>query len=140
MGAGWGRIAGELLFESLIVGFLSSVLGLGLAYSALRVLVALAPSGIPRLQEIGIDGSVLLFTLVIAVLASMLFGLIPVLKYAGTHLSTGIREAGRSLSQSRQQHRARNTLVVVQVALALVLLVCSGLMIRTFRALISVNP
>jgi predicted permease len=140
LGAGWGRIAGELLFESLMIGLLSSVLGLGLAYSALRVLVALAPSGIPRLQEIGIDGSVLLFTLVIAVLTSMLFGLIPVLKYAGAHLSTGIREAGRSLSQSRQQHRARNTLVVVQVALALVLLICSGLMIRTFRALISVNP
>ena len=140
MGAGWGRIAGELLFESLIVGFLSSVLGLGLAYAALRVLVALAPSGIPRLQEIGIDGTVLLFTLGIAVLASVLFGSIPVLKYAGAHLSTGIREGGRALSQSRQQHRARNVLVVIQVSLALVLLICSGLMIRTFRALTNVNP
>src|ERR1700741_699096 len=140
LGAGWGRIAGELLFESLIIGFLSSVLGLGLAYGALRVLVALAPSGIPRLQEIGIDGTVLLFTLAIAVLASVLFGSIPVLKYAGAHLSTGIREGGRALSQSRQQHRARNVLVVVQVSLALVLLICSGLMIRTFRALTNVNP
>src|SRR5215469_1021212 len=128
LGAGWGRIAGELLFESLIVGFLSSVLGLGLAYAALRV------------QEIGIDGTVLLFTLGIAVLASVLFGSIPVLKYAGAHLSTGIREGGRALSQSRQQHRARNVLVVVQVSLALVLLICSGLMIRTFRALTNVNP
>jgi predicted permease len=140
LGAGWGRIAGELLFESLVVGFLSSALGLGLAYSALRVLVALAPSGIPRLQEIGIDGTVLLFTLGIAVLASLLFGLIPVLKYAGRHLSTGIREGGRALSESRQRHRARNVLVVVQVSLALVLLICSGLMIRTFRALTNVNP
>jgi predicted permease len=140
LGAGWGRIAGELLFESLILGFLSSVLGLGLAYGALRVLVALAPSGIPRLQEIGIDGTVLLFTLGIAVLASVLFGSIPVLKYAGAHLSTGIREGGRALSESRQQHRARNVLVVAQVSLALVLLICSGLMIRTFRALTNVNP
>jgi putative ABC transport system permease protein len=140
LGAGWGRIAGEVLFESLIIGFLSSVLGLGLAYGALRVLVALAPSGIPRLQEIGIDGTVLLFTLGIAVLASVLFGSIPVLKYAGAHLSTGIREGGRALSESRQQHRARNVLVVVQVSLALVLLICSGLMIRTFRALTNVNP
>jgi predicted permease len=140
LGAGWGRIAGELLFESLIMGFLSSVLGLGLAYAALRLLVALAPSGIPRLQEIGIDGTVLLFTLGIAVLASVLFGSIPVLKYAGAHLSTGIREGGRALSQSREQHRARNVLVVVQVSLALVLLICSGLMIRTFRALTNVNP
>ena len=140
LGAGWGRIAGELLFESLLMGFLSSVLGLGLAYGALRVLVALAPSGIPRLQEIGIDGTVLLFTLGIAVLASVLFASIPVLKYAGAHLSTGIREGGRALSQSREQHRARNALVVVQVSLALVLLICSGLMIRTFRALTNVNP
>jgi predicted permease len=140
LGAGWGRIAGELLFESLIIGVLSSVLGLGFAYAALRVLAALAPSGIPRLQEIGIDGTVLLFTLAIAVLSSVLFGLIPMLKYAGTHLSTGIREGGRALSQSRQQHRARNVLVVVQVSLALVLLICSGLMIRTFRALTNVHP
>ena len=140
LGAGWGRIAAELLFESLIIGFLSSVLGLGLAYGALRLFVALAPSGIPRLQEIGIDGNTLLFTLSIAVLASVLFGLLPVLKYAGAHLSTGIREGGRALSQSRQQHRARNVLVVVQVSLALVLLICSGLMIRTFRALVNVNP
>lgn len=140
MGAGWGRIARELLFESLIIGFLSSVLGLGLAWVTLRVLVALAPSGIPRLQEIGIDGTVLLFTLGIALLASALFALIPILKYAGAHLSTGIREGGRTLSQSREQHRARNGLVVVQVSLALVLLICSGLMIRTFLALTNVNP
>ncbi|HVM74981.1 MAG TPA: ABC transporter permease, partial [Candidatus Saccharimonadales bacterium] len=140
LGAGWGRIAGELLFESLIIGMLSSALGLGLAYGALRLLVALAPAGIPRLQAIGVDGTVLLFTLGIAVLASLLFALIPVLKYAGAHLSTGIREGGRALSQSRQQHRTRNALVVVQVSLALVLLICSGLMIRTFRALTNVNP
>ena len=140
LGAGWGRIAGELLFESLIIGFLSSILGLGLAYGALRVLVALAPSGIPRLQEVGIDGTVLLFTLGVAMLASVLFGSIPVLKYAGAQLNTGIREGGRALSQSREQHRARNVLVVVQVGLALVLLICSGLMIRTFRAMTRVNP
>lgn len=140
LGAGWGRIAGELLFESLTIGFLSSLLGLGLAFAALRLLVALAPSGIPRLQEVGIDGTVLLFTLAIALLASVLFASIPVLKYAGAHLSTGIREGARALSQSREQHRARNVLVVVQVSLALVLLICSGLMIRTFRALTNVNP
>ena len=140
LGAGRGQIAGELLFESLMIGFLSGVLGLGLAYGALRVLVAMAPSGIPRLQGVGIDGTVLLFTLGIAVLASVLFASIPVLKYAGAHLSTGIREGGRALSQSRQQHRARNALVVVQVSLAVILLICSGLMIRTFRALTKVNP
>jgi len=140
LGAGWGRIAGELLLESVILGLLGSVLGLALAYGALKVLVALEPAGLPRINQVGINGPVLLFTLAISLLASVLFGCVPILKYAGVHLTTGIREGGRGSSQSREQHRARNTLVVVQVALALVLLICSGLMIRTFRALTRVNP
>jgi predicted permease len=140
LGASWGRIACELLLESLILGLLGSVLGLGLAYGALKVLVAIAPAGLPRINEVGINGPVLLFTLIVAMLASLLFGCVPILKYAGSRLTTGIREGGRGLSQSKEQHRARNTLVVVQVALALVLLICSGLMIRTFRALTKVNP
>jgi len=140
LGASWGRIAGELWLESLTLGLLSSLLGLGLAWGALRALVVLAPDGLPRVHDIGIDGPVLLFTAAIAVFTSLLFGAIPVFKYAGAQLSTGIREGGRSLSQSREQHRARSVLVVVQVSLALVLLICSGLMIRTFRAMTKVNP
>src|SRR5580704_10210778 len=140
LGAGWRRIAGELLFESVILGLLGSLFGLALAYGALRVLVAIAPTGIPRIHEIGIDVPVLLFTLAIALFSSLLFGAIPVFKYAGAHLNTGLREGGRALSQSRQQHRARNVLVVVQVALALDLLIGSGLMIRTFRALMHTPP
>jgi predicted permease len=140
LGAGWGRIAAELLFESVILGVLGSLLGLALAYGALRVLVAMAPTGLPRIHEIGIDVPVLLFTLAIALFSSLLFGAIPVFKYAGAHLNTGLREGGRALSQSRQQHRVRNILVVVQVALALVLLIGSGLMIRTFRALMHTPP
>jgi predicted permease len=140
LGAGWRRIAGELLFESVILGLLGSLLGLAFAYGALRMLVAIAPTGIPRIHEIGIDVPVLLFTLVIALFSSLLFGSIPIFKYAGTRLNTGLREGGRALSASREQHRARNILVVVQVALALILLICSGLMIRTFRALMQVPP
>ena len=140
LGAGWKRIAGELMFESTVLGLMGSLLGLALAYGALRILVAMAPTGLPRLHEIGIDMPVLLFTLAIALFSSLLFGSIPVFKYTGAHLNTGLREGGRTLSQSRQQHRARNTLIVVQVALALVLLICSGLMIRTFRALMHVPP
>jgi predicted permease len=83
---------------------------------------------------------VLLFTLAVAILASLMFGAVPIFKYAKAHLGTGLREGGRSSSQSREQHRARSVLVIVQVALALVLLVCSGLMIRTFRALTRVQP
>src|SRR5882762_9394206 len=130
----------NLLLESVLLGFLGSAIGLGLAYAALRVLAAIAPAGLPRVREIGIDGGVLLFTLLISLLASIMFASIPIFKYAGVRLSTGIREGGRALSQSKEQHRARSVLVVVQVALALVLLICSGLMIRTFRALTSVNP
>ncbi|HUI41937.1 MAG TPA: ABC transporter permease [Terriglobia bacterium] len=140
LGAGWGRIAAELLLESLVLGVAGSALGLGLAYGALRALVAMAPSGLPRLNEIGIDAHVLLFTLAVALVASLLFGCVPIFKYSGVHLGTGLREGGRSLSQTREQHRARSVLVIVQVALALVLLICSGLMIRTFRALTRVQP
>ncbi len=140
LGANWGRIASDLLAESLTLGILGSLVGLALAYAALRVLVAMAPRGLPRVNEIGIDGWVLLFTLVIAVLSSLLFGSIPIFKYAGARLATGLRESTRGASQSRDQHRARSTLVVVQVALALLLLICSGLMARTFVALTRVQP
>ena len=140
LGASPFRIAGELFLESITLGFFGSAIGLGLAYAALRALVAIAPDGLPRINEIGIDGPVLLFTFIISILASVLFGCIPIFKYAGVRLSTGIREGGRANSGSREQHRARSVLVVVQVALALVLLICSGLMIRTFRALTHVDP
>ena len=140
LGAGWKRIAGDLLFESLALSVTGSLLGLGLAYAGLRALVAMAPTGLPRVNELAISLPVLAFTLAIAVITGLLIGLIPVFKYAGGQLNAGLREGGRAQSQSRERHRARNALVVVQVALALVLLICSGLMIRTFRALIHVNP
>lgn len=140
LGATRGRIAAEMLSESLILSLLGSALGLGFAYGALRLLVALAPAGLPRLEEIGIDGPVLLFTLGAALLTSLLFGSLPVLKYSAAHLGTGLRAGGRTLSESRERHRARNVLVIVQVALATVLLISSALMVRTFRALTHVQP
>ncbi|HEY2168428.1 MAG TPA: ABC transporter permease [Candidatus Angelobacter sp.] len=140
LGARWGQIASDLLFESLVLGILGSLLGLGLAYGALRLLVAAAPRSLPRVHEIGMDGWVLLFTLGVALLASVLFGSIPIFKYAGARLATGLREGARGMSQSREQHRARSVLVVIQVALALLALICSGLMTRTFIALTRVQP
>jgi putative ABC transport system permease protein len=140
LGAGWGRIAREMLFESLTLGVLGGVLGLGLAYGALRWLVAKGPQSLPRLGEIGIDPLVLAFTLAISLLAGFFFGLIPAFKYAAPHVAAALRGSGRSMTQGRERHRARNTLVIVQVALALVLLIGSGLMIRTFQALRSVQP
>src|SRR6202041_2640354 len=86
------------------------------------------------------DIPVLLFTFGLALFTSVLIGAIPIFKYAGAKATSGLREGGRALSQSRERHRARKALVVVQVALALVLLICSGLMIRTFKALANVSP
>jgi putative ABC transport system permease protein len=140
LGAGWGKLAGEMLLESAILGVMGGLLGVGVAYAALRVLVAFGPATLPRMGEIGIDPIVLAFTLVVSLLAGLLFGLIPVLKYAGPHISTALRGGGRTLSHSAERHRARNVLVVTQVALALVLLVACGLLFRTFQALRAVQP
>jgi predicted permease len=138
LGASRRRIAAQLLCESAIIGLLGSICGLGVACAALRILVALAPSGLPRISDIGVHLPVLYFTLGITLLTILLFGLIPVLKHAGVR--GGVPEGSRTLGLSRERHRARNLLVTVQVALALVLLVCSGLMIRTFRVLTHTNP
>ena len=140
LGASKGRIAAGLLVESFLLALLGCAFGLALAYGALQVLVATAPTGLPRINEIAINGPAVLFTLVLSLFVSLLFGCVPVFKYAGAPQLTALRESGRSMSENRQRHRARNALVVFQIALALVLLVSAGLMIRTFRALIQVNP
>jgi putative ABC transport system permease protein len=140
LGADSRRIARELLMESVTLGILGGVVGLALAFGAVRLLVALAPGNLPRLQDITLDIPVLVFTLALSLVAGLLFGAIPVLKYAGAQLGTTLRAGGRAASASKARHRARNALVVAQVALALVLLVSSGLMIRTFQALRDVHP
>jgi putative ABC transport system permease protein len=140
LGAGWSRIARELLYESMTLGVLGGALGVGLAYAAIRLLAAMGPSNLPRLDEISIDPSVLLFALAISLAAGALFGLIPVFKYAGPRLVTALRQGGRTSSEGRERHRARSVLVVVQVSLALVLLISSGLMMRTVWALRQVQP
>ncbi|MDR3699327.1 MAG: ABC transporter permease [Candidatus Sulfopaludibacter sp.] len=140
LGAGWMQVARELLLESLTLGLIGGAAGLGLAYAALRLLVRLGPSSLPRLDEIAIDLPALLFTLAISVGAGLLFGVLPVFKYAGPRLAGTLRQGGRNSSQGRERHRARSVLVVVQVALALVLLISSGLMIRTLVALKHVPP
>jgi predicted permease len=139
LGAGWWRIARELLHESLLLGVIGGVLGLGVAYGALRLLVAIGPDTLPRLAEITIDPRVLGFTALASLLSGLLFGLFPILKYSGPRLAIAFR-GSRTSSYSRERHRARNALVVIQVALALVLLVASGLMVRTFQTLRNVQP
>jgi predicted permease len=140
LGAGLKRVASELLSESLLLGVLGGIIGLVLAYGGIQLLLALEPSRLPRLDEITIDPLVLVYTLVISMVAGLLFGVAPVLKYARPQLANALKENGRGSSDGRERHRTRNTLVVAQVALALVLLVASGLMIRTFTAMRNVPP
>jgi predicted permease len=139
LGAGWNRIARQLLIESTTLAVLGGALGLGPAYAGLRILAARGPGTLPRLHEIQFDPLVLAFAFGASVLSGALAGIIPLLKYARPP-AAALRTVGRTFSSSRERHRARNTLVVVQVALALVLLVSSGLMIRTFQQLRAVEP
>ena len=140
LGAGWTRIARELLFESITLGVIAGAVGLGLAYAAIKALAASDLVRLPRAHHISIDGWVALFALAISIAVSVLFGLIPVVRYARPQVASALRGGGRSMSHSRDRHRVRSVLVVVQVALALILLVTSGLMIRTFRNLRHVDP
>jgi predicted permease len=140
LGASWSTITRELLFETVTLGLIGGALGVGLAYGGLRLLVFLAPANLPRLDEIAIDPPTLLFALGISLLSGLLFGLVPVFKYARPRLALALRAGSRTFSEGRERHRTQGTLVVVQVALALVLLAGSGLMIRTFQALRQVQP
>ena len=139
-GAGWTRIVRGLLVESVMLGLMGGVAGVGLAYAGVRLLKAVGPSNLPRLSEIAIDPRTLGFTFALSVLSGLLFGLIPALKYARPRAGSALQSLGRTISVSRERHRTRNLLVVGQVAMALVLLMSAGLMIRTFAALRKVDP
>ena len=139
LGASRSRLARELLAESVGLALVGGALGLLLAWAGIGLLARLAPAGLPRIDEISIDPVVLVFTLAISVLTGLLFGLIPVMRF-GTPNVAALKEGGRSASDAPGRHRARNALVVSEIALALVLLIVSGLMIRTFIALRQVDP
>ena len=140
LGAGTKRIAKELLLESVMLGLIGGAIGLALAYGGIRLLVFLEPARLPRLSEITLDPIVFAFTLGLSLLAGLLFGLIPVWKYARPQIASALKDSSRGSGEGRERHRARNGLVVAQVALAVVLLVASGLMIRTFLAMRDVPP
>jgi predicted permease len=140
LGARWSRIVRGLLVESVLLACVGGLLGLGLAEVGLRWLIAFGPSNLPRLQEISLDARALAFTFALSLVAGLLFGLMPALRYASPRISAALRSSGRTSSESRQRSRARQVLVVAEVALAFVLLVSSGLMIRTFQTLRTVAP
>lgn len=140
LGAGVARIMRSLLVESVLLGLMGGVLGVVTAYAGLRLLMVIGPASLPRLNEISMDVRTFGFTLLLSVLAGLFLGLIPAFKYAGRRISATLRSEGRTGSASRERHRARNVLAIAQVAIALVLLVGAGLMIRTAQALRTIDP
>ena len=140
LGAEARQVAWQLMSESLLVALVGGVLGVGLAYAGIQLLLYLQPAQLPRLDEITLDPIVLVFTLGVSLAAGLLFGAIPVFKYARPHMASALKDGSRGSSEGRERHRARNVLVVAQVALAAVLLVASGLMVRTFLSIRDVPP
>jgi predicted permease len=139
LGAGRGRIARELLLESGLLGLIGGALAIVVAAAGLRLLTSAGPSNLPRLQEVSLDSRSLVFTFALSLLSGLFLGSIPGWKYSRSRALSSLG-ATRTVSANRERHMSRNTLVVAQVALALVLLVCAALMIRTFQQLISVDP
>ena len=138
LGAGRWRVARQLLTESLVLAVAAGAAGILLAYWAVSALRAAAPASLPRVQEVGLDGRVLAFSVVLSLLTGVLFGLVPALRAARSDLQETLRAGGRGVSGGGT--RTRSALVVAQVALSLVLLVGAGLMLKSFARLINVSP
>jgi predicted permease len=132
-------ISADILLESSLLGLAGSLIGLLLALGAMRVIVGLGATNIPRIRDIGITPSVLLFTFAIAVITSLLIACAPILKSTSPQLLSDLQEGGRSVGNGRRGQGTRKALVILQVAFSVVLLICSGLMIRTFRAMMNVS-
>jgi predicted permease len=139
LGAGRPRLIRQLVTEAILLGLIGGALGLVLAYWGTTALVAARPADLPRIDAIRLNGTVVVFTLGAALLTSLIFGLIPALQATNEHLLRGLQESGRSAGGGRT-HRVRAALVVVEMALAVVLLTGSGLFIRSFLALTQVDP
>jgi putative ABC transport system permease protein len=140
LGAGRARLVRQLLTESLILGLAGGLLGLALAYWGVDALRALAPANTPRIGEVHIDPLVLAFTLGVSLLTGLFFGLAPAWLVAGTDLRETLNEAGRGTSAAGGSFNLRAWLVVSELALAVLLLVGAGLLIRSFSHLLDVSP
>ena len=140
LGAGSARIVRQLLTESLLLSLAGGALGVGLAAWGVDALVALSPPNLIGQTRVGVSLPVLGFTLGVSVLTGVVFGLLPAFEASRTDANEALKESGRGTAGSRRSQRARSAFVVAQVALALVLLVGAGLLVRSFRRLTSVDP
>jgi predicted permease len=139
LGAGRGRLVRQLLTESLAIGVLGGVAGVGLAYLGVRALVAGAPAYIPRLDEVSVSGPVLVFALGISMLSALLFGLVPSLRASAVHPGV-VSEGGARAGSGRRERAGRDALVVTELALSVILLVAAGLLLRSFTRLKQTDP
>lgn len=138
LGAGRGRMARQLLTESLLLAAIGGILGMIVAEFGVRALVAVSPAGLPRVGAIRVDGAVLAFGLGITTLLGLAVGLVPALHVSRSDLWSGLQQASRAMIGGHQT--TRRTLVVAEVALALVLLVSAGLLLRSIERLFAVPP
>jgi len=140
VGASRGRLIRQLLTEASVLSLIGGGLGLVLAWQGMNLLMALSPSSLPRANEVNIDGRVLAFTLVVSLLAGVIFGLVPALQASKVDLNDELKSTGKGLSDGGRRDRARGFLVVAEVALSLVLLITAGLLIKSFLKLQEVSP
>ena len=144
VGAGRGRIIRQLLTESVLLSLAGGAAGLAIGYAGVRALLAINPGDIPRIGEngsaVGLDWRVLLFTVAVAVMTGILFGLIPALNASRSDLQATLKESGSRSGTGLRQNKSRSLLVVAEMALALVLLLGAALLIRTFVAMQGVDP
>jgi predicted permease len=140
LGAARARIVRQLLTESLVIALAGAAIGTLLAVGGVRVLVSFLPADFPRASAIRLDSTVFAFTLVVAILTGLLFGLVPALTASRTDLQQSLRESGRSATGTGRQLRLRNILVVGETGLASVLLIAAGLMLHSFVNLLRADP
>lgn len=139
LGAGRGRLIRQLLTESIALATLGSLLGVGLAWAGLRAVVMMAPAGLPRLDEIGMDTNVLLFAVATTVLTGLVFGLAPAVRLLRADLQNSLKEGAKG-TVGAERLRLRNGFVVAQLALAAVLVIGAGLLLRSFAELQDTDP
>jgi putative ABC transport system permease protein len=140
LGATRARVARQLLTESLLLSLAGGAAGLLLSVWGVEAIIKLSPATVPRLAETTIDARVFLFALGVSILTGLIFGLAPALQASKTDLAASLKEGGRSGSAGARRNRLRSALVVAEVALSLVLLVGAGLLIKSFRQLVTTDP
>ena len=140
VGASRARIARQLLTESALLALTGGMLGMVIALGAVEALRAFGPGNIPRLNEIGVDGRVVAFTFFISMLTGIVFGLAPALRASRVDLNETLKEGGRGADRGHGRHMTRKLLVVFEVALSLIVLICAGLLIRSYRRVVNAHP